>query len=362
VMDYAAISYPAPGNPGGVHVQTELGPYDFLAIEWGYKQLTGATPEARRAELDAVAARVGEPGGEFATDEELGGMDPYVSHFDLGPEPLEYAERELARIARRWAEMEAEERPAGTDYRELSREFWLIYRSYFQTLVGLIPPYVGGMRYRRTRVGQNAGRPPYEAVPIEKQRDALRLLNRVLFSDEALRFSPRFLARLAPENLETVDDLSPDVPQMAFARTVTALRERVLRRLLEPARLYRIVENRLLLAEGQKPLTMHQLFETLEHMLWSEYMPSQGKEPVYASASPLRRDQQITHLELLIELADEDDKLGELPPEAVRSAHASLLRIRWHLQRALKRGKLPHGDKEHIRHALRRIKTVLEAD
>ena len=46
------------------------------AIEYGYKPLKGSSPEGELPELKKIAARSGEPGLAFASDENTRGIDP----------------------------------------------------------------------------------------------------------------------------------------------------------------------------------------------------------------------------------------------------------------------------------------------
>ncbi len=67
VMEYAPINLPRPGETGGTPWQTVLGPYDYWAIEYGYKVVPA---EQEREELKRIAGRSGEPLLAYATDED----------------------------------------------------------------------------------------------------------------------------------------------------------------------------------------------------------------------------------------------------------------------------------------------------
>ena len=72
VMDYAPINLPQPGQPMAAPFQTTLGPYDYWAIEYGYKPLSEDSQVAQ-AELQQIAARSSDPKWQdklaYGTDE-----------------------------------------------------------------------------------------------------------------------------------------------------------------------------------------------------------------------------------------------------------------------------------------------------
>ncbi|MFA5139316.1 MAG: zinc-dependent metalloprotease, partial [Elusimicrobiota bacterium] len=359
VMDYAAVSFPSEENPNGVYVQTELGPYDYLAIEYGYKPSTG------KDGLGRIAARIGEPGLEFATDEELTGMDPYVNIFDLGPEPLEFSRRSVERTRAAFREMARRTLPAGSSYSKLRREFMLGWK-FFMRAVNLAVPYIGGVRFRRVRAGENAGRAPYEPISSKKQREALDFLSRSLFSDEAISLSPELLAKLGPD-VRGILGADPDVPHMPYQEMVSQARLGVLRRLLDPARLARLEESRHLLAKGEKPFTVRDLLMGLERHVFSDVL-GRSKDPERRNPSSMRRELQVGYVELLIELAKYTDSLaeqsesGKAPTgEATRAAHISLLRLLERFETVLKSKALRRETKEHVLFLQDRIVKEIES-
>ncbi len=88
VMDYTPVNIVPKGVTQGDYFSTTIGPYDMWAIEYGYKPLSGGT-EGEVAELKKIAARSGEPGLAYATDEDTRGIDPdpLVEPFRPGQRP-----------------------------------------------------------------------------------------------------------------------------------------------------------------------------------------------------------------------------------------------------------------------------------
>jgi Met-zincin/Domain of unknown function (DUF5117)/Domain of unknown function (DUF5118) len=104
VMDYVATNLPLPGERRSSLLMAGLGPYDYWAIEYAYRPLDAAT---EAAELERIASRSTEPLLAFADDADADGfgapaLDPLVTRFDLGADPLAYFERRLALTQDLW--------------------------------------------------------------------------------------------------------------------------------------------------------------------------------------------------------------------------------------------------------------------
>src|SRR4029077_216751 len=87
VMDYNPAN-PAPkGTKQGDFFTSTIGPYDYWAIEYGYKPLAGGT-DGEKADLAKIAARSAEPDLAYGTDEDQRTADPLINQWDLGADPL----------------------------------------------------------------------------------------------------------------------------------------------------------------------------------------------------------------------------------------------------------------------------------
>ena len=70
VMDYTPVNLAPKGVKQGDFFTSTIGPYDYWAIEYGYKPVGGGT-EGERDELGKIAAKSAGPGLDFGTDEDL---------------------------------------------------------------------------------------------------------------------------------------------------------------------------------------------------------------------------------------------------------------------------------------------------
>ncbi|MGH7225478.1 MAG: zinc-dependent metalloprotease, partial [Gemmataceae bacterium] len=87
VMDYAPINLAPKGVKQGDYFTTTIGPYDYWAIAYAYKPLSGGT-DGELEKLQDIAKQSAKPGHDYATDEDMfDTSDPLVNVWDLGADP-----------------------------------------------------------------------------------------------------------------------------------------------------------------------------------------------------------------------------------------------------------------------------------
>src|SRR5262249_41176168 len=95
VMDYNPVNLAPKGLKQGDFFTSTIGPYDYWAIEYGYKPLGGGT-EGEKGDLSKIASRSAETGLDYGTDEDLFTPDPHINQWDLGSDPLRFAQDRMA--------------------------------------------------------------------------------------------------------------------------------------------------------------------------------------------------------------------------------------------------------------------------
>ncbi len=200
VMEYNAVNIGLAGERQGAFNMSTLGPYDYWAIEYGYKELPR---DSEAAELRKIAARSSEPLLAYATDEDNNfAIDPAANTGDLGSDPLEFARRRLLLVRELWTRVQDRELKPDASYavlrRTVSRGLLLIGQSSTT-----VTKYIGGVSTLR----DNAGTPraPLNPVTAAQQRQALDIIATGLFSADSFRFKPSFMRQLQVDYLDRND-------------------------------------------------------------------------------------------------------------------------------------------------------------
>ncbi|MFI4924347.1 MAG: zinc-dependent metalloprotease, partial [Vicinamibacteria bacterium] len=269
VMEYTPINLALRTEPQGEYSMSTLGPYDYWAIEYAYREIA---PESEAAELRRIAGRSNEPLLAYAYDDETNqAIDPDATAGDLGSDPLSYAARRLTLAKELWERWEARPLKPGESYAALRRN---ISRGITQVRESglLAARYIGGISVLRDSAG--SGRTPMNPVAMGKQRDALRLIETGVFSADSFRFKPEFLRSLSVDFLDRGDTydvgLAPSGFDYSLPTQVLVAQKTVLDRVMSET-----VAQRLLDAEGKvdKPgdaLQLAEVYSTLHRAIWSE--------------------------------------------------------------------------------------------
>jgi hypothetical protein len=362
VMEYIPTNVAGKGDKQGPYFQLTLGPYDYWAIEYAYKPIDAATPEAELPELQKIAARSGEPLLAYDTDEDAGfgrpgfDMDPAVNRFDLGSDPLKfYALR--VRLAREiWESMESKLQKQGEGYQVLRRSFLTAFGQAGYSLI-LASKYVGGVYHYRAHVGDPGGKIPFEPVSAPQQEQALELLRAQLFAPEALQFSPRLLNKLNNEQF-------PDFQNFSFMETrfdipihemVLSLQKVVLDRLYNPIVLNRVLDSEVKVTAPEQPFRLSELFAGVSDSIWAEAKAAGGS----ADINSYRRALQREHLRHLISILLKEP---EVPEDARTLARQNLVALHAQLQKAqVLQGASPDS-RAHLAECVSRIDEALKAN
>jgi hypothetical protein len=358
VMDYNAVNVRSSKDvPQGKYAMTTIGPYDYWAIEYGYKD------QASDPDLKAIAQRGEESGFAYATDEDLAGPDPLVNRWDLGQDPLEFADHRMKIAQHLWADLVERVVAKGEGYQDARRGFDMVLYDYMQS--GLIAArFVGGEYMHRDHRGDPDEKDPITVVEAKKQRDALRFVCEKVFSDEPFKFSPELVRKLAVGRWSHwgSNDTAAPVSFPIYDRILTG-QEWALFQLTNPETLSRIVECEAKVGENDDLLTLAELFETLDKAIFAEL---DAKEPAVWTArkpmiSTVRRNLQRSYLRVLIDMSIEKD--GPTPQIARTLVWHRLKGLKAKIDGTLKalEGKLDPYTAAHLDEARTRIEKALDA-
>ncbi|MBI3909555.1 MAG: zinc-dependent metalloprotease [Armatimonadetes bacterium] len=345
VMEYTATNLAPPGTKQGEYHASTLGPYDLWAIEYGYCLLPGETLESELPELRLIASQSAVHGHDYATDEDLfDDLCPTAARFDLSNDPLTWACGQLDLIRTLWPKVDRVLPQRGASYADLRRAFDTLYFEYLDKLA-VLTRYVGGQYVHKHQPGDPGGRPPFEMVPLARQREALRDLEQYALRGDAFRFRPQALNRLAVERYWHwgVDPATLSRTDYPVHDRVLGVYQRVLNQLLEPRTLARLRDAERKTPPGAPTLTMAELFGWLNRVCWSEVVQPGAAVRI----DSFRRGLQREHLTRLIRLA-----VGATDSTAVSSAYHTTIRPT---------ATVPEDARALAAHALRALKIRLSA-
>jgi hypothetical protein len=304
VMDYVPINLAPKGVKQGDYYSTTIGPYDYWAIAYAYKPLTGGT-DGEQEKLQELAKEGAKPGHDYATDEDLfSTADPLVNVWDLGADPMKFA---LNRIQL------AEELLKGLDERVVDKgEGYQRARQAFNILLGqygnaayLVANHLGGEHLHRDHRGDPEGRDPLVPVKTQKQREALKFLQEYILSDKHFQFSPQLLRRLGSDRWLHWGNEFTAMSSVGFPihERILSIQRIVLGQVFDPGVLSRM-QNNALKAEGEeKPLTIAEVFRSVTDSIWADAASKEGeKDKRKLSSSVIRRNLQREHLKNLFTL------------------------------------------------------------
>jgi hypothetical protein len=361
VMDYAPVNIAPKGVKQGDYFTTTIGPYDYWAIEYAYKPLSGGT-EGEWDELQKIASKSAAPGHDYGTDEDLyGSPDPLIHVWDLGADPMKFGMERIALAEELLKSLADKGSDKGESYVK-TRQAYAVMMQQYGNGAHLVAAFIGGESIHRDHKGDPNGRDSYEPVKGDKQREALKFLQEHVLNDRSFQFSPQLLRRLGPDrwthwgNYRAGANLDTPIHEQ-----ILAIQRVVLDQALD-AEVLRRIENLALKADkDEKPLTVAEVFRSLTDGIWSD-PPTDAKDPKKptVTTTAVRRNLQREYVKDLSHLVLGD---GKRAPADARSL------ARMHLRDIGKRIDKLLGDKvalddvtrAHLEECQERIAKVLSA-
>jgi len=299
VMDYNPVNIAPKGVKQGDYFSTTIGPYDFWAIEYGYKPLSGGT-DGEAAELKKIANKSAQPGFDYATDEDLyGGPDPLVNMWDLGSDPMRYAQDRIVLAEELMKGLADRVTESGDGYQQTRGAFGMLLRQYGDGAY-LVSRYVGGMQIHRDHKGDPNGRDPFDPIQSAKQRDALKFLREHILTDKPFNFPPELLRKMAADrwmHWGNEQNVMHSVDFSLYDRVIRIQRV-VMDELMSASTLARVQDNSVRGAKDDRPLQIAEVFRTLTDSVWG----NMGHDDKSAVSSIIRRNLQREYLDRLTRL------------------------------------------------------------
>ncbi len=178
-MSYARFNYVAqPGDGAGL--VPKFGPYDYFAVEWGYKVFAAdVTPDEELVLLDEIAARqVSNPLLRFGGEDAAAEVDPSVYSNVLGADAIAAGDLGLRNIDRVMSFIVPATTRTGEGYEKLSTMYEALVQQRHRELV-YVSRLVGGVEETRYQAGR--GTVPFDPVDPERQRQGRQVPGRSRF-------------------------------------------------------------------------------------------------------------------------------------------------------------------------------------
>lgn len=363
VMDYNATNIVPEGWTQGDYFTTTLGPYDYWAIEYGYKPLSGGT-SGEEKELQKIASRSGEKELQYSTDEDTysSDPDPDSNRWDLGGDALEFAKLQAKLVKEVAPSLVDKLVKEGEDYSKPRRAFNVLLSQHGQAM-SFVARNIGGLKTTRSHKGDKDAKPPVELIEADVQRDSLELLEQEVFGPEAYKFDPKIYPYLASSRWShwgtSIFPARKDYPLHEY---IALWQSRMLSQLMSYSTLERIHDTELKAPEDTDLLTTAELIERLTGSIFSEVKTLKPGE--YTNRKPaissVRRNLQRSYLRRLSRLAMGDTFA---PDDCQTVAYVELTDLKKQIAGVLKNKKLKLDSysRAHLVETGSRIGKVLDA-
>ena len=286
IMDYGRFNYVAqPGD--GARLIPMIGPYDFFAINWGYRQFdSAATPEAEKQQLGVlVAKQIEDPTLRFGNANSA--EDPSQQTEDLSSDPIAATRLGLLNLDRVSSYLVKACCKPGEDYELLDNMYAQVIRQRNREL-GHVANVLGGVQRTNLWFGQ-ADR-VYHPETKKQQQEAMAFLN-----EHAFKTPVQLLDR----------DILGRIEATGAADRILDGQKRLLNSLISDRRIKRMAENAAMSPE--QAYLPSEMMADLRAGIWSELVGESFKVSLY------RRNLQRAHIELLGKQIQNQDSSTDLP-------------------------------------------------
>ena len=204
---------------------------------------------------------------------------------------------------------------------------------------------------------------PLEIVPVERQREALTLLEEQVFSDKPFSFSPELYNQLAASQWEHWGTDTVERSDYPVHDIILMWQDRILSRLMSPLTLDRLHDSELKVPADGDVYTLAEHMKLVVDAVFTEWRkPAEGEHTARKPMiSTFRRQLQRMAVK---ELASFVTNGAGVPEDARTLARMHLSTLDGQIDEALKNDKVKLDDysKAHLLDSQRRIRQVLNAE
>ncbi|WP_167598722.1 zinc-dependent metalloprotease [Leeuwenhoekiella sp. ZYFB001] len=335
IMDYARVNYVAQPEDQGVRYIRMMGPYDYYAVNWGYRYIPeAATAEEEKPTLDQwILEKAGNPWYEFGSST---GVDPHSQTESLGDDNIKaslYGLANMKKVIPNLIDWTTKDGYGYDDLNEVYGELTRLWRGYVYHVI----TNVGGIYETRKTADQDGV--VYEPVPEAIQKEAVTFLNEHAFTTPKWLLDKEILNRIESDG--------------AIER-IQNLQTRALNSLLSVDRINRLVST--VEQEGADAYSPIELMTDLRKGIFSELYAAQ-KTDAY------RRNLQRAFIDIASEYIKKEKADDD---EVLKSDASALMRgVLNQMRRDLNTKKNYSGDtitQYHFEDLIARIDTAFDRD
>ena len=199
IMDYARFNYIAQPGDGVKVMSPNIGPYDLMAIEWGYRWYPAGTDE-KKALSDFLARHDGKEYRYSETQQQRSAIDPRALSEDLGDDPIKSATYGIANLKRVMPNLVSWTLNGEPDqnYDEAAKLYSAVIYQWSLYLYHVMAN-IGGVYMERPNIQWlNTGRKAYEHVEKSCQKAAVQFLLDNVLSDQPWLFGTELSKQIYP--------------------------------------------------------------------------------------------------------------------------------------------------------------------
>jgi len=346
VMEYSPINIWPKGHGQGEYFQTQLGPYDYYVIHWGYAPIAGAkTPEQERSILDRWASQWNNPRRAWSSDEDAdwpsgAAVDPRNQRWDLTDDNIGWCQTQMAMAHGLIGKVDSRFPRTQGSYDDLRTAFSALAGQYGRCAM-IVGNYIGGEYVSRDKRGDRDAQLPLSPIPKSVQERAFKVLERNLFAADAWNFSPALLRQMVTQY--RFDDWNGNLPprhDVAVEQLASRYQYATIVRMFDPVTLQRLDDMQFKYGVG-KTMDISDLFTWMQSAVYDDVShPKGGNIPL------VRRDLQRIYASLLSQLAARPEP--GTPQDAVALARYELNALHDQIRRSLSANSLDLITKAHL--------------
>jgi hypothetical protein len=274
IMDYGRFNYVAqPGD--GAALIPKVGPYDFFAVEWGYREYKNEEEETKG--LSALLAKQKED-PQLRFGDANPSEDPTRQTEDLGADPIEATELGLKNIQRVSGYLVEACCKPGEDYKLLENMYGQLVSQRTRELMH-VTGMVGGVEQVNLYFGD--ADTVYRPISCDRQRQAVKFLVENAFRTPSELVNPAITMRLEAGGA---------------AERILRGQTSAMRALMSEGRFKRMAEQVQQTKPGDPTYGPWELFANLRTGIWSELEQDRVTIDLY------RRNLQRSHVNVLVGL------------------------------------------------------------